>query len=128
MGLRNNSKYLDKILSRILGDLTANGILARIADGLVVGGSTINGLLFHWTTLLQRLSNNNLHLTPTKTVIRHLSTSIVGWIWRPWKIIRPSTIITTKNDFYYPTPCNQLVITIIHPTLLFTSRTRDVYR
>ncbi len=33
MGLRNMSEYLEEIVSRVFGDLIAEGVLDKVADG-----------------------------------------------------------------------------------------------
>ena len=53
-------KYLDKILSRVLGDLIARKILVKIADDLIIGANTIDKLFSNYTEVLQRLQKNNL--------------------------------------------------------------------
>ena len=44
MGLRNSSEYLEEMLSRVLGDLLAQGVPGKIHDDLVIGGGTVNKL------------------------------------------------------------------------------------
>ena len=42
MGLRNMAEYLEEMVSRVLGDFLAEGILTKISDDLIIGGNTVN--------------------------------------------------------------------------------------
>ena len=69
MGLRNMVEYLEEMVSRVLGDFLAEGILMKISDDLIIGGNTVNELLLHWTKVLQKLADNYLSLSADKTFI-----------------------------------------------------------
>ena len=80
MGLKNSSEYLEEVLSRVLGDLLAQGILVKIADDLFIGGNTMDELISNWSIVLQRLSDNNLKLSADKTIVCPTRAHILGWI------------------------------------------------
>ena len=48
------------MLSRVLGDLLAQGVLVKIHDDLVIGGRTVDELQSNWMKVLQRLQQNNI--------------------------------------------------------------------
>ena len=81
MGLRNSSEYLEEMLSRVLGDLLAQGVLVKIHDDLVIGGRTVDELQSNWIKVLQHLQQNNIFLSAEKTVICPMTVTILGWIW-----------------------------------------------
>ena len=78
MGLNNSSEYLEKLLSRVLGDLLAQGILVKIADDVFIGGNTMDELISNWFIVLQRLSDNNLKLSTDKTIVCPTRAHILG--------------------------------------------------
>jgi len=81
MGMPGSSEHLDELMSRVLGDLIHGGSVMKIADDLYVGGDTIVALLYSWERVLERFDNNNLRLSPNKTVICPKQTTVLGWIW-----------------------------------------------
>ena len=48
MGMPGSESALEELLSRILGDLVAKGVIAKLADDLYVGGDTGLELLQNW--------------------------------------------------------------------------------
>ena len=68
--------------SRILGSLVQQGSVAKLPDDLYCGGDTPEDALGAWKSVLQALSDNNLHLSATKTTICPQFTIILGWVWR----------------------------------------------
>ena len=86
MGLKNMAEYLEEIVSRVLGDCLAEGILAKLSDDLIVGANTIEELASNWSKVLQQLHEHNLTLSADKTFICPKSVNIVGWIWGNGKL------------------------------------------
>lgn len=82
MGLPGSEAALENLLNRLLGHLTAQGNLTKIADDLYCGGNSIDEVLSTWEQVLSILQENGLHLSARKTVICPTSTVILGWIWR----------------------------------------------
>ena len=55
MGMPGSESALEELLSRVLGDLIARGIVAKLADDLYVGGNTLLELLRNWEEVLRCL-------------------------------------------------------------------------
>ena len=81
MGMPGSKTALDELMSRVLGDLLEEGIVAKITDDLYCGGNSPEELLQNWTKVLQALHKCDLHLSASKTIINPQSTTILGWIW-----------------------------------------------
>lgn len=81
MGMPGSTEHLDQLMYRILGDLIREGVVMKIADDLYVGGDDIQSLLYNWERILQQFELTNLRLSPTKTVICPITTTVLGWIW-----------------------------------------------
>ena len=86
MGMPGSSEYLNELLSRVLGDLMQEGFIIVLADDLYIGGDTVPELFRHWSKVLHRMQQNNISLSPHKTVIGPKRTTILGWIWNSGKI------------------------------------------
>ena len=82
MGMPGSETALEELTCRILGDLVQQGVVAKLADDLYVGGNTPNDLLDNWIKVLQALQKNQPNLSATKTIIAPKQTSILGWIWK----------------------------------------------
>ncbi|XP_060576734.1 uncharacterized protein LOC132734055 [Ruditapes philippinarum] len=85
MGMPGSETALEELMCRVLGDLLQEGVVAKLADDLYIGGNTTDELLANWTRVLDALQKNNLKLKPTKTIICPRSTTILGWIWSQGK-------------------------------------------
>ena len=81
MGMLGSETALEELLSRVLGDLIQEGVVAKLADDLYCGGNTNEDLLINWDHLLSALFHNGLRLSAPKSVIAPKSTTILGWIW-----------------------------------------------
>jgi len=82
MGMPGSESALEELMSRIFGDLIIAGKVAKIADDLYCGSADSPAdLLSTWSCVLQHLSDCDLRLSPSKTVILPRSTTILGWIW-----------------------------------------------
>lgn len=57
------------------------GSVAKIADDLYAGASSINELLTAWERVLEKFQDNNLKLSARKTIICPVSCTILGWQW-----------------------------------------------
>ncbi len=82
MGMPGSKTSLEELMSRVLGDLFQDGLVAKLADDLYVGGQSPEEVLAHWDTVLHRMSRNNLRLSAPKTVVCPATTTILGWIWK----------------------------------------------
>ncbi len=81
MGMPGSETVLEEMMSRILGDLVQEGVAAKIADDLYVGGNSPDELLYNFEQVLCALSKCDLRLSATRTVIAPKSTTVLGWIW-----------------------------------------------
>ena len=81
MSMPGSETALEELLSRILGDLIQEGLVAKVADDLYVGGDTPSELYDNWVSVIERLSHNRLALSATKTIIAPKTTTVLGWIW-----------------------------------------------
>ena len=81
MGMPGSETGLEELLCRVLGDVLAEGIVAKIADDLFCGGNTPEELLHNWTKVLQALHRNSLHLSACKTTVCPKTTTILRWTW-----------------------------------------------
>ena len=82
MGIPGSESALEELLSRILRDLIAKGVLAKLADDMYVGGDTGLELFENWREVLRCLDTAGIILTEPKTVIGPKETDVLGWIWR----------------------------------------------
>ena len=69
MGMPGSETALEELMSRVLGDLIQEGIVAKLADDLYCGGNTPEELVTNWRKVLTALHHSDLHLAASKTVI-----------------------------------------------------------
>jgi len=81
MGMPGSTECLDQLMYRLLGDLIHEGVVMKIADDLYVGGDDIHTLLHNWERVLRLFEQANLRLSPSKTVVCPITTTVLGWIW-----------------------------------------------
>lgn len=81
MGLPGVEVALEELTCLLLGDMVKNGKVAKIADDLFIGGNSVEELRHNFHLVLQKLLENNIKLSPSKTIIAPKSVTILGWIW-----------------------------------------------
>jgi len=81
MGMLGSKTALKELMSRVLGDLLEEGIVAKITDDLYCRGDSPEELLQNWTKVLEARHKCDLCLSASKTIINPQSTTILGWIW-----------------------------------------------
>ena len=81
MGMPGSETALEELMSRVLGHLIQEGVVAKIADDLYCGGHTPTELYDSWSRVLAALQSCGLVLSAPKTVIAPKSTLILGWVW-----------------------------------------------
>ena len=86
MGMPGSESALEELLSRIIGELIAKGIVVKMADDLYCGGQTEEELLRNWAEVLKAFATANMRLTAPKTIIAPLETVILDWIWNQGKL------------------------------------------
>ena len=89
-GLINQSEELDELLAKLFGDMMTKGKLVKIADDLFTGGNTIEETLDNFNEMLNICLNNNMKLSPTKTIIMPKTVDIMSWIWSEGGTLAPS--------------------------------------
>ena len=87
-GIKGASEHAYERLSRVFGDLCQEGKMARQADGLFVGGNTLDELYKNLREVFQRTRNANFTLKPSKIIINPQKIVLFGWLknkegWEP---------------------------------------------
>ena len=87
-GLKNSSEIAYERLSRVYGDLCQEGKMARQADGLYVGGDSLEELFQNLGEVFERTRKSNLTLKPSKVIIAPQRLVLFGWVknkqgWEP---------------------------------------------
>ena len=86
MGLPGVEVALEELTCLLFGDLVMEGVVAKVADDLFIGGDSPSELISNFGKVLQILLDNNLKLSARKTVIAPKSITILGWIWSSGKL------------------------------------------
>ena len=81
MGMPGSETCLEELMSRVLGGLVQEGHVAKIADDLYCGADSPEELLIVWENVLHAISNNNLRLSASKTIVCPKTATILGWTW-----------------------------------------------
>ena len=89
-GLINQSEELDELLANIFRELLTEGILAKQADDLFVGGETIQDTLENFGRVMKLCDENNIKLSPSKTIMFPVTVDIMSWIWSQGGTLSPS--------------------------------------
>ena len=76
-----SSETLEEMMCTVLGTLIQEGVVAKIADDLYVGGEDFPSLLNNWKRTLERLRSSGLTLKASKTVIAPTHLQLLGWDW-----------------------------------------------
>lgn len=103
MGMPGSETALEELMSRILGDLLQDGVVAKLADDLYCGGNSPDELLHNWQRVLEAFHKCGMRLSPTKTVIAPKTTTILGWIWSEGCIHASPHRIATLSTCTSPT-------------------------
>ena len=78
-GIRNASEHNSERLSIVFGDLEKDKKMTRMADGLYIGGDTLETLSDNFVEVLSRAEKCGLTFKPSKVVICPISTILFGW-------------------------------------------------
>ena len=108
MGMPGSETALEQMMSLVVGQLITEGVLAKVADDLYVGGETPEDLLSNYSRMLSLLEEANLGLSPTKTEIAPTSTIILGWVWTNGKLSASPHRIATLSSCSFPTTVKQM--------------------
>ena len=78
-GLLGSDVELEQLLARVLGDEMSDGFCMAIRDDIVIGGNNIQEITANYETVLKKLHDNNLKLSPNKVRILPADTEIYGY-------------------------------------------------
>ena len=78
-GIRNASEHNSERLARIFGDLEKDQRMCRMADGLYIGGSTLEELSDNLCTVFNRAKLAGLTFKPSKIIVCPKETILFGW-------------------------------------------------
>ena len=81
-GMPGASEALEECMSAVFGDQVKERTLGKIADDMCVGGRDEYDLFKNWAVILEKLSNNGLHIKAPKTIIAPLQAQLLGWDWQ----------------------------------------------
>ncbi len=89
---------LEELMCRVLGALVRDRIVVKIADDLYIGADDPQKLLVNWGKALAALHKAGLRLSPKKTVVCPVKTTVLGWIWHQGSLrADPHRISTLKT-------------------------------
>lgn len=80
MGIPGSETRLEELTCWVLCDLLQQGQVAKLADVLYCGASTLEDLLAVWKHVLMALQACSLCLSPRKTVVELVQTNVLGWV------------------------------------------------
>ena len=100
-GLLNQDEELGQLLNKVLGPELMSGIATKVADDLLVGGKTKDDAINNWNTVLSKLNEANLKLSPNKVRIFPDETTIFGWL--------------IKGKTFKPDPHRKLALVKVQP-------------
>ena len=108
MGMPGSETALEELMCRVLGNLLEEGVVVKLADDLYCGGSTPTDLLNNWKRVLGALSQCNLRLSASKTIINPKSTTILEWIWSAGTLKASPHRVATLSSCPAPETVTQL--------------------
>ena len=107
-GLPGSSEWLEELLCLLFGDKVQQGIVAKVADDMCVGGHTVEQLFTNWSEVLDNFEKNGLKLKPPKTIIAPTHTQLLGWDWNNGSISASSHKILPLSKCDPPTTVTAL--------------------
>ena len=108
IGMPGSETALEELICRVLGNLLEEGVVVKLADDLHCGGSAPTDLLNNWKRVLGALSQCNLRLSASKTIINPKSTTILGWIWSAGTLKASPHRVATLSSCPAPETVTQL--------------------
>ena len=108
MGMPGSESALEEVMCRVLGTMIEAGQVVKLADNLYCGGNSLGELCNNWEELLKSLSRNNLHLSPSQTIINPKSTNILGWVWSQGTLSASPHSVCTLQTCKRPDSVTQL--------------------
>ena len=108
MGQPGSETVLEELTCRVFGSLIQDRCVAKIADNLYCGGTTLDDLCHNWERLLKAASRNDLRLSASQTVVNPKTTSILGWVWSQGTIKASPHSICTLQSCELPSTVSKL--------------------
>ena len=78
-GLLGSDVELEQLLCRVLGHEISEGYCIAIRDDIVIGGNTVDQAISNYQSVLTKLYDNNLKLSPNKIRIFPEDTEVYGY-------------------------------------------------
>ena len=94
-GLLGSDVELEELLSRVLGQDITDGHCVALRDDIIVGGNSINEALSNYESVISKLHNSNLKLSPTKVRVFPADIEIYGYRIKNGKISPSDHTITS---------------------------------
>lgn len=82
--------------------------MAKIADNIFCGANTVDQLLINWERVLSNLSDCNLKLSPSQTIICPKTVSILGWQWSGGNLTVSKHRVSALSKCSLPSTVKQL--------------------
>ena len=118
-GMPGSKTALEELMSRVLGDLLKEDIVAKIADDLYRGGNSLDQLLLNWKNVLQALHKCDLRIQNDRQPSVHNDTRLGLELWhltcQPAPHRRSCLLPRTCH-------CNNLVPRVSHLTAPWSER------
>ena len=108
MGMPGSETALEQMMCLVVGNLITDGVMAKVADDLYVGGESPEELLNNYIRMLTALEEANLGLSPKKTEIAPVSTTVLGWIWSNGNLSASPHRIATLSSCAFPVTVKQM--------------------
>ena len=89
-GLIGQTEEQDELLAKVLNQELKQGKCVKIADDIFVGGKTTTEAMNNWIDVLKKMSDNNLKLSPNKTVVFPAEVDVLSWKWKQGGYLSPS--------------------------------------
>ena len=89
-GLIGQTEEQDELLAKVLSNELKQSKCVKIADDIFVGGKTMQEAIDNWTDVLKKMSDNNLKLSPNKTVVFPTEVDVLSWKWKQGGYLSPS--------------------------------------
>ena len=89
-GLVGQTEEQDELLARVLHQELKDGICVKLADDIFSGGKTMDEAIDNWIRLMKVLDDNNLKISPSKTVLFPKQVDVLSWVWKEGGFLSPS--------------------------------------
>ena len=109
MGMPGCSEALAELVSRVFGDFILEGFFIHQHDDIHIGANEVHPeLLTNWTRVLQRCRENNIKISPVKTLVCPKQMVTLGWVWRAGTLSASSHKIAPLASCSPPTTCTKM--------------------